>query len=89
MLQMPSQEALQEKWAPILNHEGMDSIKDNHRAMVTAQLLENQEQMLKEEREFLSEAPWGLRKKFSFFLEHLFLVLQELSSNHRTMIIFD
>ena len=57
MLQMPSQEALQEKWAPILNHEGMDSIKDNHRAMVTAQLLENQEQMLKEEREFLSEAP--------------------------------
>jgi hypothetical protein len=57
MLQMPSQEALQEKWAPILNHEGMDTIKDNHRAMVTAQLLENQEQMLKEEREFLSEAP--------------------------------
>ena len=57
MLQMPSQEALQEKWAPILNHEGMDSIKDNHRAMVTAQLLENQEQMLREEREFLSEAP--------------------------------
>ena len=54
---MPSQEALQEKWAPILNHEGMDTIKDNHRAMVTAQLLENQEQMLKEEREFLSEAP--------------------------------
>ena len=57
MLQMPSQEALQEKWAPILNHEGMETIKDNHRAMVTAQLLENQEQMLKEEREFLSEAP--------------------------------
>ena len=54
---MPSQEALQEKWAPILQHEGMDKIKDNHRAMVTAQLLENQEQMLKEEREFLSEAP--------------------------------
>ena len=57
MLQMPSQEALQEKWAPILQHEGMDKIKDNHRAMVTAQLLENQEQMLREEREFLSEAP--------------------------------
>ena len=57
MLQMPSQEALQEKWAPILNHEGMDKIKDNHRAMVTAQLLENQEQALREEREFLSEAP--------------------------------
>ena len=54
---MPSQEALQEKWAPILQHEGMDKIKDNHRAMVTAQLLENQEQALREEREFLSEAP--------------------------------
>ena len=53
---MPSQEALQEKWAPILNHEGMDSIKDNHRAMVTAQLLENQEQAIRESREFLSEA---------------------------------
>ena len=54
---MPNLEHLQEKWAPILNHEGMDSIKDNHRAMVTAQLLENQEQMLREEREFLGEAP--------------------------------
>ena len=54
---MPSQAALQEKWAPIRNHEGMETIKDNHRARVTAQLLENQEQMLKEEREFLSEAP--------------------------------
>ena len=56
-MQMPNLEHLQEKWAPILNHEGMDSIKDNHRAMVTAQLLENQEQMLREEREFLGEAP--------------------------------
>ena len=54
-MQMPNLEHLQEKWAPILNHEGMESIKDNHRAMVTAQLLENQEQMLREEREFLGE----------------------------------
>ena len=50
-------EHLQEKWAPILDHDGMDSIKDNHRRMVTAVLLENQEKTLKEEREFLSEAP--------------------------------
>ena len=50
-------EHLQEKWAPILNHEGMGDIKDSHRRMVTAQLLENQEQMLREEREFLSEGP--------------------------------
>ena len=50
-------EHLQEKWAPILNHDGMGEIKDSHRRMVTAQLLENQEQMLREEREFLSEGP--------------------------------
>ena len=50
-------EHLQEKWNPILNHEGMGDIKDNHRNMVTAVLLENQERMLREEREFLSEGP--------------------------------
>ena len=50
-------EHLQEKWNPILNHEGMDGIKDSHRKMVTAVLLENQERMLREEREFLSEGP--------------------------------
>ena len=50
-------EHLQEKWNPILNHEGMDGIKDSHRKMVTAVLLENQERMLREEREFLSESP--------------------------------
>ena len=49
-------EHLQEKWAPILDHEGMGDIKDNHRRMVTAVLLENQEKTLNEEREFLSEA---------------------------------
>jgi hypothetical protein len=56
-MQSFNSEHLQEKWAPILNHEGMGEIKDSHRRMVTAQLLENQEQMLREEREFLSEAP--------------------------------
>ena len=49
-------ESLQEKWNPILNHDGMGDIKDNHRKMVTAVLLENQERMMREEREFLSEA---------------------------------
>ena len=52
-----NQEALQEKWAPLLDYEGLDPIKDNHRRMVTAVLLENQEQSIKEEREFLSETP--------------------------------
>ena len=52
-----NQEALQEKWAPLLDADGQDPIKDAHRRMVTAVLLENQEQTLKEEREFLSETP--------------------------------
>ena len=56
-MQMPNTEHLQEKWAPVLDYEGMDPIKDSHRRAVTAVLLENQEQTLKEEREFLSEAP--------------------------------
>ena len=51
-----NQEALQEKWAPLLDYEGLDSIKDPHRRMVTAVLLENQEQALREEKEFLHEA---------------------------------
>ena len=55
-MQMPFSEHLQEKWAPLLDYEGMDPIKDAHRRAVTAQLLENQEITLREEREFLSEA---------------------------------
>ena len=50
-------EYLQEKWAPILDYQGIDGIKDSHRRMVTAILLENQEKTLREEREFLSEGP--------------------------------
>jgi len=43
---------LLEKWAPLLDYEGCESIKDNHRRAVTAQLLENQERFLNEERSF-------------------------------------
>jgi len=53
---MYNQEYLQEKWAPLLDYDGMDPIKDSHRRMVTAVLLENQEKALREEKEFLSEA---------------------------------
>jgi len=56
-MQMPLNEHLQEKWAPLLDYEGLDSIKDAHRRAVTAQLLENQEIAIREERSFLSEAP--------------------------------
>jgi hypothetical protein len=55
-MQMPSNEVLQEKWSPLLNYDGLDPIKDAHRKAVTAQLLENQEIALREEKEFLHEA---------------------------------
>jgi hypothetical protein len=48
-------EQLQEKWAPLLNYEGLDPIKDNHRKAVTAILLENQEKFLREEQAFSSQ----------------------------------
>ena len=54
---MFNNEALQDKWAPILDYDGMDPIRDSHRRAVTAILLENQEQTLREEREFLTEGP--------------------------------
>ena len=47
-------EQLQEKWAPLLNHEGLDEIKDSHRRAVTAVLLENQEKFLREQSAFES-----------------------------------
>ena len=45
-------ERLQEKWAPLLNYEGLDPIKDSHRKAVTAVLLENQEKFLREQSAF-------------------------------------
>ena len=45
-------EQLQEKWAPLLNAEGADEIKDSHRRAVTAVLLENQEKFLREQQAF-------------------------------------
>jgi hypothetical protein len=50
-------EHLQEKWAPLLDYNGLGEIKDAHRRAVTAVLLENQERALREEREFLYETP--------------------------------
>ena len=43
---------LQEKWAPLLNYDGLDPIKDSHRRQVTAVLLENQERALLEQQQF-------------------------------------
>ena len=56
-MQMFNAEYLQEKWSPLLDYAGVDPIRDSHRRMVTAVLLENQEKFLREEREFLYESP--------------------------------
>ena len=56
---MFNSEQLQEKWSPLLNHDGLDEIKDPHRKAVTAVLLENQERFLREERDFLYEGTPG------------------------------
>jgi hypothetical protein len=49
---MFNSEQLQEKWAPLLNYEGLGSIEDNHKRAVTATLLENQEKFLREQNAF-------------------------------------
>ena len=51
---MFSAEHLQEKWAPLLEAEGVDKITDPHRKAVTAVLLENQEKFLRDEQSFQS-----------------------------------
>ena len=45
---------LQEKWAPVLNHEGLPEIKDQYKRAVTAVLLENQEKAIQEQDQFIS-----------------------------------
>ena len=46
---------LQEKWAPVLNHEALPEIDDSHKRGVVAQLLENQEKAQIEEGQVLNE----------------------------------
>jgi len=41
-------EEIQKKWAPVLDHEGLGTIKDSHRRSVTALMLENTERALTE-----------------------------------------
>ena len=48
---------LQEKWAPVLEHEALPKIQDSHKKAVIAQLLENQEFAAREEQQMLTEAP--------------------------------
>ena len=52
---MTTRQALMEKWAPVLNHEGAPKIADNYRKEVTAVLLENQEREMRKQQEALFE----------------------------------
>ena len=46
---------LAEKWEPVLEHDSLPSISDPYKKKVTAALLENQENALREQN--LQEAP--------------------------------
>jgi len=50
-------EGLQQKWAPVLDHDDMPKIKDPYRRAVTAVLLENQEKAMREQG---SSDSWGM-----------------------------
>jgi hypothetical protein len=50
-------EAIQNKWAPVLDHPDMAKITDPYRRAVTAVVLENQERALREEHGILNETP--------------------------------
>lgn len=53
---MTTRQDLMKKWAPILEHESLPSIKDNYRKEVTAVLLENQEREMSKQAGILNEA---------------------------------
>jgi len=48
-------EELQKKWAPVLEHEGLESIKDPYRKAVTALVLENQQREMATASQQLNE----------------------------------
>ena len=49
-------EAVQNKWAPVLDHPDIGSITDPYKRAVTAVVLENQERALREESGVLHES---------------------------------
>jgi hypothetical protein len=49
-------ENLESKWSPVLDHAGLNPIKDSYRRAVTAVILENQEKAMAEESRTLNEA---------------------------------
>jgi hypothetical protein len=49
-------EHLENKWSPVLDHDGLTPIKDSYRRAVTAMILENQERAMAEESRQLNES---------------------------------
>ena len=49
-------EQLEQKWSPVLDHEGAGKIKDSYRRAVTAVILENQEKAMAEESRMINES---------------------------------
>jgi hypothetical protein len=41
-------EEMQKKWAPVLDHDALGTIKDQHKRSITAIMLENTEKALRE-----------------------------------------
>jgi hypothetical protein len=52
-------EELQKKWAPVLEHEGLEAIKDPYKKAVTALVLENQQQAMQESAQQLNETTYS------------------------------
>jgi hypothetical protein len=49
-------EQLEDKWSPVLDHDGLGKIRDPYRRAVTAVILENQEKAMAEEGRILNES---------------------------------
>ena len=89
-------EGLQQKWAPVLDHEDMPKIKDSYRKAVTAVLLENQEKAMAEEHgmgnfgfQQLHEAPAGfcaITCTVDFSLHHLGQQLTQMIDDKFTVV---
>jgi hypothetical protein len=60
-------DVLTEKWNPVLEHEALPAIQDEYRKKVTAVLLENQEQALRQQHLTEDMSQGGLGSNFSNF----------------------
>ena len=52
-------EELQKKWQPVLEHPELEAITDPYKKSVTALVLENQEQAMRQDRQALNETTYS------------------------------